>query len=56
MKKEMFELDHKSLYRLPWTLPDNGISGLNPHLSVTLAVMGATGKISLARTKNMMQS
>jgi hypothetical protein len=27
---ETAELDHRTLYRLPWTLPDNGISWLEP--------------------------
>jgi len=33
-------VDHKDLYRLPWTLPDNGISWLEPTAQCNLACDG----------------
>ncbi len=37
-------LDHKKLYRLPWTLPDNGISWLEPTSMCNLACDGCYRK------------
>jgi len=37
---ETVELDHKTLYRLPWTLPDNGISWLEPTAMCNLSCDG----------------
>ncbi|MFQ5568977.1 MAG: radical SAM protein [Rhodothermales bacterium] len=34
------DLDHRSLYRLPWTLPDNAIVWLEPTLKCNLACEG----------------
>lgn len=34
------ELDHRSLYRLPWSLPDNSISWLEPTAACNLACLG----------------
>jgi organic radical activating enzyme len=33
-------LDHRSLYRLPWSLPDNSISWLEPTAACNLACLG----------------
>jgi hypothetical protein len=37
-------LDHRSLYRLPWNLPDNGISWLEPTSACNLACDGCYRK------------
>ena len=37
---ENTNLDHRTLYRLPWTLPDNGISWLEPTALCNLACDG----------------
>ena len=37
-------IDHKSLYRLPWTLPDNAISWLEPTAQCNLACDGCYRK------------
>lgn len=34
------ELDHRDLYRLPWSLPDNSISWLEPTAACNLACLG----------------
>ena len=34
------DLDHRNLYRLPWTLPDNAISWLEPTMKCNLACEG----------------
>ena len=34
------ELDHRELYRLPWSLPDNSISWLEPTAACNLACLG----------------
>ncbi len=33
-------LDHRELYRLPWSLPDNSISWLEPTAACNLACLG----------------
>ena len=33
-------LDHRQLYRLPWSLPDNSISWLEPTAACNLACFG----------------
>jgi MoaA/NifB/PqqE/SkfB family radical SAM enzyme len=33
-------VDHNQLYRMPWTLPDNGISWLEPTAECNLACDG----------------
>jgi len=38
-------VDHNDLYRLPWTLPDNGISWLEPTVLCNLACDGCYRKI-----------
>ena len=34
------QLDHRQLYRLPWSLPDNSISWLEPTAACNLACFG----------------
>ena len=37
-------IDHKTLYRMPWTLPDNGISWLEPTALCNLSCDGCYRK------------
>ena len=37
------KLDHRELYRLPWSLPDNSISWLEPTAACNLACLGCSG-------------
>ncbi len=56
MKKEDGEvIDHGSLYRLPWTLPDNGISWLEPTARCNLNCYGCYRKNIKESHKSMEQ-
>ena len=41
---EKFYIDPKSLYRLPWTMPDNGITWLEPTAQCNLNCYGCYRK------------
>jgi hypothetical protein len=40
MTTDLTDIDHRKLYRLPWTLPDNAISWLEPTMKCNLACEG----------------